>query len=934
MKLKYRDSILLCMIFMLIVFGALFSRADTTVRPAAVVESGQTYYGISPVISGDVSNVTVYGAPGADGMEGDYKVSFTANGESDRISGLTYYGGAESGDVKGSVETEINVSGAVEYNYDDDHYASRINGGSAEGSITGNVLLNIKKLRLAENLSSYLDITGVSSIGTDDWRWNSLGAKRTTVNGDSTINIDDLTAPSSGSGIVIIYGGGLIDGSYMSGDVYPHNDSKIQITGKSIINVNGDGSDGQKIADAIYGGGQILDSGRISIGESNIFLNGGIIGGVYGGVYGGGDVSGGSGRVSISEIEGDSNITLNGAVLENGMLNDNFCSIYGGGYTNGLSEGTVKSVVKGTARITINSGAVDYIYGGGGGDNATFENSVGAVDITINGDAGLSAIRYGVNAGGEEEYGSTKYPVVSGDAVITVKNVTGSPVSHISFYGQSQGYYNEAWRSVLGKSYLVFSNVKATFAPSDIYYPYISGFDEITIGDASDVSVTSLYNNAKLSIASGSTLRVGYDQSWGSISVSSLDLAGTLSIEGGFVRLGDINKKSDEARIVITSSDCHLDITGDVNGTVRLDVPENFNSYIVSNSGNGTVKFDLYVNGTRKGEVEVGGYEPKVYDVLEIPAGTVFNFVNNIECNKVILAGTLNAGSLLGDYRRMTVSGDFIASGDQACIIVNNENMQLNVKGDSSGRAKLKTAVPGMLMERFGFKGRRIIFDTEIYSGDVSNGNLLDSYVISGSVRGNYWAATASSSSTRILLSGVEYYKVKEGLCDGNLLTGTYNYIWGSIMGGSDRNEPSDGSSLKLIFSGRQSEWSGGWFHGGGRANTTGDTRLVVEGGIGGSGSYFGGGRYSGVSGYSSVELNVSSISGSNVEVFGSSPAEEQSIVYGSSSALVNNSGEGMVRMLSGGALINDMGNGDDADDTSVITDSVSVTLEKAASTG
>ncbi|MFR5880833.1 MAG: hypothetical protein ACLUEQ_08530, partial [Cloacibacillus evryensis] len=243
------------------------------------------------------------------------------------------------------------------------------------------------------------------------------------------------------------------------------------------------------VGHSIYGGTDILTSGKLSasVGKTLINLNNGAV--VVRAVYGGGE-SRAEGVAATSTV-GASHIIVNEGASIPGTFSLNadkpteMGCVYGGGNAEeAKASGSAGCHVK-EALIEIKGGEVAHVYGGGRAEaNAGYSavSSVDKTEIMLIGDAGLKAVSVDVKAGGASVGDGSAYV---GSAIIKLSGITSAAAPN-------EGLVIDGSGTEKGTT-LVFENVKA-----DLSSAAITSMDAVQIDSDSKATVKNIGGAKKI----------------------------------------------------------------------------------------------------------------------------------------------------------------------------------------------------------------------------------------------------------------------------------------------------------------------------------------------------------------------------------------------------------------------------------------------------
>ncbi|MBQ9759069.1 MAG: hypothetical protein IJW12_04780 [Opitutales bacterium] len=281
----------------------------------------------------------------------------------------------------------------------------------------------------------------------------------------------------------------------------------------------------------VIGGLHTASNGQ-SIGQTKIFVNGGVL---KGNVYGGGF----AGRVGPASAQtrsatgAVSSVTVTGGTISG--------AVYGGGAGDTINGNTSVSVTGGSI--------VSGVYGGGKSGAIN-----GNTSVTIDGNiAQLRALtgEWGAISGGGT--GGT----ISGDSTVTLKNVsTGNNVNGFDRYaGTISGGTN-----VNGTKTLVLENVTVKELGATL-----SDFNTVSVTGNTSTAVTSLGGASTLNLAAGTSLSVGSNADLTALKTVNLGAGASLALD--FTDLASAG----ELMLVVAEGDSSFSILA-VNGTRNMDL--------------------------------------------------------------------------------------------------------------------------------------------------------------------------------------------------------------------------------------------------------------------------------------------------------------------------------------------------------------------------
>ena len=404
------------------------------------------------------------------------------------------YGGGEGG-YTDSTNYGTFVNGNVSVNIGQSTSGPTINGnvygGSAYGTVNAtsiNPSSNRKTVNVTVNNGNVIGSVFGGAKGSSSFTPYVAGPITVTVNNGTINNVfggfDEAGKPASDATVYInggvttnVYGGGnktsidnthvylrgggvttMYGGSNQQGDVLKTN---ISIEGGQVATVFGGNNEGGtcsetnvsvtggSITTALYGGGNLVDTGTTKIDVYNV-------NNIVPNIYGGGNQAGattttinlhkqsGNNNINVTNVYGGSNqdglVTTSNVTVEHGAIGN----VFGGGNSVGVtttnvtvstdSSITVTNIYGGsnqtgdvtTSNVTINTGTIGNVYGSNNAGGST-----GTTNITINNGTITDSV-YG--GGNEAEAGTTYVTMYNGSATtiygggnkadVTTTNVT------------------------------------------------------------------------------------------------------------------------------------------------------------------------------------------------------------------------------------------------------------------------------------------------------------------------------------------------------------------------------------------------------------------------------------------------------------------------------------------------------------------------------
>ena len=278
-------------------------------------------------------------------------------------------------------------------------------GGSAQGTIGGNTLINLQD---SPNIANTISITGNVFAGGQ-----GTNSQSATINGNSTINVDGSKLPNAS-----IFGGNDINGvtnGNITVNIGQDYESKVgRVYGGGNEDDTGTEADSVKVyllshanAGYAFNGGKSADFITSGASDQNrgIYLQGGHADNIFGG-------SDTSGTVNASHVYIESGTADNvyGGNNEGGQTSESYVYVTGGTTTNVFGGGY--QALTTTTNVDLTSGVITNAFGGGNAASVTTAN------IVLNG-ARVANVYGGSNSNGTVT--TANVTITSG----TVTNVYG-----------------------------------------------------------------------------------------------------------------------------------------------------------------------------------------------------------------------------------------------------------------------------------------------------------------------------------------------------------------------------------------------------------------------------------------------------------------------------------------------------------------------------
>ena len=497
----------------------------------------------------NIKNGQVKGAVyGGSNTSGTVSTSTTINvtggklGQSTTPSNAVLFGGGYGAGTTITQDTTLNILdtfGNVEI-------YGNVYGGSAQGTINGNTLINIQDLPSTTNTIS---ITGNVFAGGQ-----GTSSQQATINGSSTINVN-------GSNILnaSIFGGNDINGvtnGNITVNIGQDYESKVgRVYGGGNEDATGTEADSVNVylfphanVQYAFNGGKSADFTTAGAQDQNrgIYLKGGHADNIFGGSDSSGDVN-----VSHVYIESGTATNVYGGNNEGGQTSESLVNVTGGSITNVFGGGYQASTI--TTNVNLTGGVIINAFGGGNAASVTTAN------ILLNG-ARAANVYGGSNSAG----------------TVNTSNVTITSGTVTNVYGGNNAGGNTVNTNVIVNSPAtnVFGggNQAQTSGNTQVYLT--STVDNIYGGG--NEAITSGNTYVKLTNARVNTNAYGGGNGQAAVVVgnSTIIVEGETSIGGDLFGGGNAaangieNNDNSEVRVLITGGT----ISGDVYGAANTSV--------------------------------------------------------------------------------------------------------------------------------------------------------------------------------------------------------------------------------------------------------------------------------------------------------------------------------------------------------------------------
>lgn len=573
-------------------------------------------------------------------------------------------------------------------------------GGSAQGTIGGNTLINIQDLPSTTNTIS---ITGNVFAGGQ-----GTSSQSATINGNSTINVNGSNLPNAS-----IFGGNDINGvtnGNITVNIGQDYESKVgRVYGGGNEDATGTEANSVKVyllshADVGYAfnGGKSANFTTTGATDTNrgIYLQGGHADNIFGGSDTSGDVN-----ASHVYIESGTATNVYGGNNEGGQTSESYVNVTGGSITNVFGGGYKATTT--TTNVNLTNGVITNAFGGGNAASVTTAN------IVLNG-ARVANVYGGSNSNGTVT--TANVTITSG----TVTNVYGGNNAGGDTVNTFVTVNSPATNVFGGGNQAQTSGNTTVYLTSTVDNIYGGGNEAITSGNTY-VKLTNATINANAFGGGNGSAAVVEGNS--TIIAEGLTSIGKDLFGGGNAAAnGSENNENSEVTVLITGGT----ISGDVYGAANTSVVYG-NTHVkigsTSVNDNTLTKKSITISGTVFGGGKSNNAGSANYD---------FSF-ESVTKNVYI---DINANGYDNGTDSFNISGSIFGSGNAAKISgdgyvnITNYGTASNIKENISIQRATKVIIDNSHIYLSGTTDRTNEIATAIYTF-----NRIDDLVIKNNTR-------------------------------------------------------------------------------------------------------------------------------------------------------------------------------------------------------